>query len=49
LFHDPEVISSDESEKPAFKKRKMCSTGTKSQGRRAKKSGIKTYAYEGTA
>jgi hypothetical protein len=48
-FHDPEVISSDESEKLAPKKRKMCSTGTKSQGRKAKKSGTKTYPHKGTA
>ena len=48
-LHDLEVISSDESEKPAPKKRKICSTGTKTQGREVKKSGTKTYPYEGTA
>lgn len=43
---NPKVVSSDGSEKPAPKKRKTHPKGTKSQGRKAKKSGMKTYSHE---
>ena len=45
-FPNPEVESSDGSEKPAPKKRKTCSKGTKSQSRKVRKSGTKIYPHE---
>lgn len=46
LIPSTEVVPSDESDKPAPKKRKRSSTGAKRKGTSKKKSGTRTYSDE---